>query len=227
VSSKSGSADILNALGINIELSPEAMEMCLKKVGMVFLFAPLLHPAMKYAMPVRKALQIRTVFNILGPLTNPTRIKRYLLGVYTPELLPLIAEATKSLGVEHALIVHGAGGLDELSISGTSRYYEVKNGSITSGELNPEDFGLSIAPIEELKGGTPQENAEITRNILNGTLKGAKRDVVVLNAGAGIWMSGKVDNLKAGIQLAEQSIDSGAAMNVLDELVKFTQHYKK
>ncbi len=222
VSSKSGAADVLSALGVKVELTPEQMVECLKKTGMVFLYAPLLHPAMKYAMPVRRELGIRTIFNILGPLTNPAKVKRYVLGVYDDKLRKLIAAAAVNLGYERLLVVHGSDGLDEITISGPTYVSEVNGGKIRETKFKPEDFGMSSAPLEDIAGGDPAANASIVREILAGKLYGPKRDVVVMNAAAAIYVSGKADSLKQGVEMAKNAIENGAATEKLAEMQKFT-----
>ena len=220
VSSKCGSADVLSALGVNIELSPKEVEKCIEEVGMGFMFAPMFHPAMKHALAARKEIGIRTVFNMLGPLTNPANAQSQLIGVFNPELLNMFAEVLKNLKVQHALIVHG-NGLDEITICGKTKVCELKNGIITEYEINPSDFGFKISSMDELKGDSAEENAKIIIEILNG-IKGPKRDIVLINSAAALLTTGIVDNLKDGIELAKKSIDSGNALEKLNELIKFS-----
>ncbi|MBI5789537.1 MAG: anthranilate phosphoribosyltransferase [Candidatus Schekmanbacteria bacterium] len=221
VSSQCGSADVLKELGVCLEISPEKMGACIDQVGIGFLFAPLLHPAMKHAIGPRRELGIRTVFNILGPLTNPAGAKRQLMGVYSPHLIKPLAEVLGKLGSTRALVVHGHGGLDELSLSGANQVAEYHNGTVTTYTLSPADFTLSAAPIETLSGGTPQENAQIIRLILDGE-NSPRRDVVLMNAAAALVIAGKADNWREGVYLAKKAIDSGAAAKVLQRLAEFS-----
>ena len=220
VSSKCGSADVLAALGVNIQLEPKMVEKCIEKTGIGFMFAPLFHPAMKFVMNARKETGVRTVFNILGPMTNPAGAKSQVIGIFNPALLKDIAEAMKNLGSRHVLIVNGDG-LDEITIAGKTKVCELKNGSVKTYDINPEDFGFGISPLNSILGGDAQENAGIAVEILKGA-KGPKRDVVLLNAGSAIYVSGKVPSLKEGIEAARKSIDSGAAMKKLEALKEFT-----
>ena len=217
VTRQSGSANVLMALGINIEISPEQVGKCVDEVGVGFLFAPLLHGAMKHAIGPRREIGIRTIFNAIGPLTNPAEAKAQVLGVYSPELTETHAHVLKNLGTKHAFIVHGADGLDEITTTTTTRISELKNGEVTTYTLDPTTFGISKANQESLLGGTPEENAKMTMNVLKGQL-GPKRDIVLLNAGAAIVAGGKTDNLEVGIKLAADSIDSGRAIETLEEL---------
>ncbi|MEO0293272.1 MAG: anthranilate phosphoribosyltransferase [candidate division WOR-3 bacterium] len=219
VSSRCGSADLLKELGINIENPPEKVEKCIQEAGFGFLFAPLLHPAMKYAIGPRREMGIRTIFNILGPLTNPAGAKRQLLGVYSKELTSTIANVLLNLGSIHCMVVHGEDGLDEITTTGKTFVSELKMGEIIEYTITPEDFGIKRANLEELKGGTPEENAKITVSILKGE-KGPKRDVTLLNAGAAIYIAGKANSLEEGIEKAKESIDSGEALRKLDLLKK-------
>ena len=222
VSSQCGSADVLEALGVKIDLAPKAVGRCIDEIGIGFLFAPGLHPAMKYAMPTRRELGIRTVFNILGPLTNPASASIQLLGVYDPKLTETLAQVLKLLGTHRALVVHGADGLDELSTTGTNKVTQLKNGEITTYNLQPQEMGLPLAELAQLKGGLPEENAKVARALLQGE-KGAMRDVVLLNAAAGLYVAEKAADFKEGIGLAAESIDSGAVLNKLEQLIKLSQ----
>lgn len=222
VSSKSGAADVLEALGAKIGLSAEENKRCVDEVGVAFLFAQTHHGAMKYAGPVRGQLGIRTVFNILGPLGNPAKTDYIVLGVYEKPLVHTIANVLNNLGIKHAMVVYGDDKLDELSISSTTSVAEVDHGEIKEYTIHPEDYGLSLYDKEDIVGGTAQENAEITKNILSGKEQGAKRDIVLLNAGAALYTVGKAESLKAGIDLAKEMIDSGKAMEKLNEFVEFT-----
>lgn len=221
VSSKSGSADVLKALGVNIEIPPESVEKCLSKVGFGFLFAPLFHGAMKYALGPRKEIGIRTIFNILGPLTNPAGTKYQVLGVFSSKLTDTMAKVLSNLGCLHAFVVHGEDGLDEITITGKTKVSELKDGKVESYFIDPTDFGMKLGSIEDLLGGEAEENAEITRNILKGE-SGPRRDIILLNAAAAIVTTGRVKDLKEGIEIARKSIDSGAAMRKLEELIKVT-----
>lgn len=222
VSSPSGSADVLKELGVDITVSPEKMTECLDEIGIAFLFAPSLHPAMKYAIGPRREIGIRTLFNILGPLSNPASTRRGILGVYSPAIVDLVADALAGLGTDHLFVVHGEDGLDELSITAPTHVAEVKNGSVSSYQVTPEEFGLERASLEDLKGGAPSDNALITKGILEGDA-GAKRDIVLLNAGAAICAGGKAPSIAEGISLAASSIDSGAALSKLNDLASRTQ----
>ncbi len=222
VSSRSGSADVLRALGVNIEIEVNRVEECLKDVGIGFLFAPLLHGAMKYATPVRREIGIRTIFNLLGPLTNPAGTKYQLMGVYDELLTDMLAKVLAKLGTRHALVVHGEDGLDEITLTTRTKVTELKDGTIRAYHIEPEEFGFTRCTPEELKGGSPEENAEIILDILTGK-KGPKRDVVVLNAAAGIVVAGKAATLKEAIGLAEESIDTGKALEKLQALREKTQ----
>jgi anthranilate phosphoribosyltransferase len=219
VSSKSGSADVLEALGININISSEKMEHCLNKTGIAFLFAPLLHPAMKHAMPVRREMGIRTIFNILGPLSNPARVKRLVIGVYEDRLCKLIASSMHDLDIIHGLVVHGNDGLDELTTTGNTHVCEIKKGlSLNDYQLNPKELGIPLAESSDLTGGTAKENAEIILNVLNGDLSGPKLDIILLNAAAAIYVSGKADGWQDSLELAKESVQSGRAIAKLREL---------
>ena len=218
-SSKSGAADVLEALGVKITIPPEKSEELLKNIGICFLFAQNYHIAMKYVAPIRKELGIRTVFNILGPLSNPAGANMELMGVYDEALVQPLAQVMANLGVTRGMVVYGQDSLDEISMSAPTSVCEIKNGTFTSYVLTPEQFGYERCTKEELQGGTPQENAKITRDILEGKEKGAKRHAVCLNAGAALYIAGKADTIEAGVKLAEQLIDSGAAKNKLEEFI--------
>lgn len=222
ISSKSGSADVLKALGVNIEASKERIERCLNEIGIAFLFAPLLHGAMKYAMPVRRELGIRTVFNILGPLTNPAGAKRQLLGVFSTSLTETLAYVLQELGTERALVVHGVGGMDEISTIGETTVTEIKNGTVTTYTLHPQTFGIHVAHLAELAGADAAANAEIIHSILNGK-KGAHRDIAAFNSGAALYVAGISDSIADGINRAEDALDSGLAKKKLQELIDYTQ----
>lgn len=224
--SKSGSADVLGALGVNLDLTPEQVGQCVDEIGIGFLFAVKLHPAMKYAIGPRRQMKLRTIFNILGPLTNPASANRQLMGVFAADLTDLLAHVLKSLGSKSAMVVNGYGGMDELTVTGPNRISHLQeDGRIETYELDPIKLGFEPASIGQLMGGTPEDNAEILRGILNGKLRGAKRDIVILNAGAALWVAGKADNIEQGIKLAEESIDSGNAEQKLDALIEMTQSF--
>ena len=222
-SSKSGAADVLEALGVRIQSTPESAKRLLNEIGICFLFAQNYHLAMKYVAPVRKELGIRTVFNILGPLTNPAGATMQVMGVYEEELVRPLAEVLQKLGVKRAMVVYGQDGLDEISMSApTSVCEETRSGEFKSYTIAPEDFGLVRCKKEDLVGGTPEENAEITRKVLNGE-KGPKRDAVLLNAGAGLYIGGRADTLAEGIKMAAELIDSGKASEKLNEFIRKSQ----
>ncbi|MBU0677883.1 MAG: anthranilate phosphoribosyltransferase [Verrucomicrobia bacterium] len=222
VSSKSGAADVLGALGVNITCAPEIMSQCLKEIGLAFLFAPALHPAMKYAIGPRREIGIRTIFNILGPISNPASARHGLLGVYSADLVPVMAEACASLGVKHLFVVHGMDGLDEITLTTTTQVAEVKDGRIENYQITPATAGLETCTPDELVGGEPEDNATIIRAILDGE-SGPKRDVVLLNSAAAIVSAGKASDLKEGVQVAAESIDSGAAKAKLEKLIALTK----
>ena len=219
-SSKSGAADVLEALGVKITLTPERSAEILKKIGICFLFAQNYHIAMKYVAPIRKELGIRTVFNILGPLSNPAGANMELMGVYDEALVVPLAQVMANLGVTRGMVVFGQDKLDEISMSAPTTVCEIKDGTFTSYELTPEQFGYARCQKEELVGGTPAENAEITRKILSGNEKGAKRKAVCLNAGAALYIAGKAESMKAGVKMAEELIDSGAALTKLNQFIE-------
>ncbi len=224
MSSRCGSADVLEALGVDINLDAEGVVRCIKYAGIGFMFAPLFHPAMKYAAPVRRELGTRTVFNILGPLTNPARARRQVLGVSNASLAPKMAGALEQLGAHHALVVHGHGGLDELTVTGPSLIYRVRAGRpIERMEVQPEDFGFSTARLEALAGGSAEENAETIRNVLAGE-QGPRRDVVLMNASAALLVADVVATLQEGAKLAAQAIDNGAALQTLACLIKASKN---
>lgn len=219
-SSKSGAADVLEALGVKITILPEKSQELLKKIGICFLFAQNYHIAMKYVAPIRKELGIRTVFNILGPLSNPAGANMELMGVYDKALVEPLAQVMANLGVTRGMVVFGQDSLDEISMSAPTSVCEIKDGKFTSYVLTPEQFGYERCTKEELQGGTPQENAEITKAILEGKEIGAKRHAVCLNAGAALYIAGKADSIEAGVKLAEQLINSGAALKKLEEFIE-------
>lgn len=217
VTRQSGSANVLMALGINIEISPEHVGQCIDEVGIGFLFAPMLHGAMKYAIGPRREIGIRTIFNAIGPLTNPAGAQAQVLGVYARDLTQVHANVLNNLGTQRAYVVHGNDGLDEITTVTTTRVSELSNGEVKTYTLDPTTLGIPKADLEALLGGTPEENADITTNILKGQ-KGPKRDIVLLNAAAAIVAGGKADSLEAGLARAEVSIDSGNALDKLERL---------
>jgi anthranilate phosphoribosyltransferase len=221
VSSKCGSADVLSELGINIMLSPEKVKECIEKVGIGFMFAPKFHPAMKHAIGPRKELGIRTVFNILGPLTNPANAKYELMGVFAPELTEPLANVLGNLGIKHALVVHGSG-LDEITLTGETKISEYKKAEVKNYTITPEQFGFQKANKESLVGGDSKENADIILNILNKKETGPKKDIVVLNSAATLLAADLVENLEQGINKAKQSIESGSALKKLEMMKEFT-----
>jgi len=221
-SSASGSADVLEALGFRLDLPPERIERSIDELGFGFLFAQAHHPAMKHAAPVRRELATRTVFNVLGPLTNPAGARALMLGVYSPDLTRTIAEALVQLGSTRAYVVHGAGGIDELSPCGPNLVCEVENGAVREYELDPLDLGVARAHPDELRGGDPATNAAALRDVLAGA-DGGHRSAVLLNAAGGIAAAGHAENLREGIVRAREAIDSGAAAARLDQLVAFTR----
>ena len=225
VSSKSGSADVLETLGVNLDLTPQQVGECIDEIGIGFLYAPTFHKAMKHAIGPRKEIGVRTIFNLLGPLTNPAQANIQLLGVYDPELTEPIAHALKNLDVESAFVVHGLVGLDELSTVGKTKISRLKDGEVNTYYLSPADIGLKEAKEEDISGGGPQENAQITREILSGEA-GPKRDVVLLNAAAALAAAGKVEDLETGVELAAEVIDQGAALKKLNQLIKVSNQYK-
>lgn len=220
-SSKCGTADCLEALGVNIQQDPEKCVELLEKAGMCFFFAQKYHASMKYVGPIRKELGFRTVFNILGPLTNPGSPKRQLLGVYDEYLVEPLAQVLISLGVERGMVVYGQDKLDEISLSAPTTICEFKDGWMKNYTITPEEFGLTRCSKEDLVGGTPEENAQITLDILKGA-KGPKRDAVLMNAGASLYIGGKAETMKEGIELAAELIDSGKALETLQKCIKIS-----
>ena len=222
ISSKSGAGDVLEALGVNISADPDVVEKCVEEVGIGFMFAPHFNPAMKYVGPVRKEMGIRTVFNILGPLSNPSRAKAMVVGVYSPSLTEVIAGTMANLDVKRGFVVSGEDNMDEFTLTGSSTVSEIKDGKVETYEITPEQFGLKRCKIEELQGGDGAVNAQITKDILSGKERGAKREIVLLNAGAALYIGGKADSIEEGIRIAGETIDSGKAMETLEAMVKAT-----
>jgi len=223
--SKSGSADVLEALGVRIQLTPEAMGQVLAEAGIVFMFAPLLHPAMRHVGPVRRELGIPTIMNLLGPLTNPAGVRRQVVGVSDPELLPLVVGALQALGHAHALVVHGAPGIDELSPLGPTRIAELEAGDIRYHEVTPEELGLPQATAEEIAGGFPDENARRILEVLEGKDRGGARTATLMNAAAALRVADLVPDLAAGVIRAAEALDSGAALDRLQRLRAATERY--
>ncbi len=224
VSSKCGSADVLEALGVNINLTPLQAEKVYKKVGLVFLFAPLYHPAMKQIGPIRKELGLRTIFNLLGPFLNPAQTKKQLLGVANIRIAKKLANVAKRLNFTHLMIVTSVDGMDEITTTAQTKVFEVKGEKLNTFVMSPEKFGIKRAIIKDLRGNDPNENATIIQNILKGK-NGPQRDIVILNSAAAFYISGKVRNIKEGINLAKKSIDSGAGLKIFENLVKETRKY--
>ena len=218
----SGSADVLEALGARIDLAPDAVAACIDEIGFGFMFAPAHHRAMRFVVPVRKALGVRTIFNLLGPLTNPAGATRQLIGVSDPRYLETIAEALGALGAERALVVSSDDGLDEMSTSGTTQVVELVDGRIERYTVSPGDVGLASASPEEVAGGTPDDNAEVVRRVLAGE-PGARRDLALLNAGAAVYAAGRAPDLAAGVRLAAEAVDGGAARATLERFVARTR----
>jgi len=221
ISSKCGSADVMEALGVNINLSPTRLAACLRETGIAFLFAPAMHTAMKYVQPARRELRLRTVFNLLGPLTNPAHASAQVVGVYSADLVEKLAEALSELGLRRALVVHGRDGLDEITISGPTKIAEVRDGSVRTYEVTPEEFGLRSAPLEAIAGGDAAQNAAIIRAVLDGE-RSPRRDVVILNAAAALVATSHADHIGEAVPLAAYAIDCGHARQRLQLLVEFT-----
>jgi anthranilate phosphoribosyltransferase len=221
ISSKCGSADVMQALGVNIDLPPARIAACLEHSGIAFLYAPAMHSAMKYVQPVRRDLKLRTVFNLLGPLTNPAKASAQVVGVYSLDLVEKLAQALNELGLKRALVVHGHDGLDEITITGPSKVAEVRDGAVRVYEVAPEDFGLQRATLGELAGGDATTNAEIIRAILGGE-RSCRRDVVLLNAAAALVAAGHADKIGEAVPLAAYAIDSGHALQRLQLLIEFS-----
>jgi anthranilate phosphoribosyltransferase len=227
MTSRCGSADVLEALGMKIELDAAQVRDCIEKVGIGFMFAPLFHPSMKFAAAPRRELGVRTVFNILGPLTNPALVEAQVLGVPSEELGEKMAQVLQRLGTKRALVVHGLNGMDEITVAGSSRVWELSDGEITEYDISPQDFGIAEAGVETLVGGTSEENASILRSVLEGE-KSPRRDAVVMNAAAGIALSRTnkgVPALKEGVAIAIETIDSGKAMAKLEKLITLSRSY--
>lgn len=225
VSSKSGSADVMESLGININLSPDAIARCIAEVGVGFMFAPNHHPAMKNVAPVRKELGIKTIFNLLGPLTNPAGAPNILMGVFHPDLVGIQVRALQRLGAEHAVVVYGKDGMDEVSLGATTLVGELKNGEITEYEIHPEDFGMVMASNRALKVETPEQSKTMLMGVLDNAA-GAAKDIVILNAGVALYAANVVPTMRAGLDKARAAIESGAAKAKLAQLVSISQQLK-
>jgi anthranilate phosphoribosyltransferase len=221
VSSQSGSADVLGALGVKVDTPKDRVERCIAEIDIGFLFAPLLHEAMKYAVQPRRDIGIRTIFNLLGPLTNPAMARYQLIGIYSGDLVGMVAHVLRNLGSARALVVHGLEGLDEISLCGPTKVAELRDGEVTQYTLEPEQFGLKRCQLSDLHGGTADESAVVVRAVLDGKA-GPAREVVLLNSGAALYVSGKVATLQDGMRLAAESIDSGSARQKLQRLVEMT-----
>ncbi|MEN6373101.1 MAG: anthranilate phosphoribosyltransferase [Armatimonadota bacterium] len=226
IASLSGSADVLEALNVEINQTPESVEKMIEDIGIAFLYAPLFHPVMCKVLPPEKDLGIKTIFyTIIGPLINPTKASRHVMGVYKPEILDTVSRVASSIGYDRALFVHGLDGMDEISLLGKTRVNELKNGEISTYEISPEDFGLTRCSLEEIATGTPQENAEMIRNVFSGKDKGPRRQAVILNAAGALMIGDKAASFKEGIGCAGEIIDSGLAQRKLEELITASQDY--
>ncbi|MFC1991446.1 anthranilate phosphoribosyltransferase [Chloroflexota bacterium] len=223
-SSQCGSADVLEALGVNFNLPAEQVQKCVEEVGIGFMFAPSFHPATKFAVGPRREIGIRNVFNILGPLTNPAFASNYMLGVADGALVEKMTMVLQSLGCKHAMVVHGMDGLDEITTAGETQVCELKEGSIKNYTISPEEFGLPRASLDDLKGGTADENAALLRSILSGT-PGPQRDIVVMNAGSALVAGDKAETVQLGIDIAKETIDNGQALSKLEQLIKLSQSF--
>jgi anthranilate phosphoribosyltransferase len=221
VSSRSGSADVLEALGVKIDLEPSRVETCLDETGFGFLFAPLFHPAMKYAIGPRREMGIRTIFNILGPITNPAGAKRQILGVFADRLTDVLCSVLGNLGAEDVMVVHGEDGLDEITVTDGTRVSRLVGGKVENSLISPEDFGMRRADVEEIAGGDKEANAKITLSVLKGEA-GPARDIVLMNAGAALEVAGRAPHISDGIRMAAEAIDSGRALGKLEEIKTFT-----
>jgi anthranilate phosphoribosyltransferase len=224
ITSNSGSADVLEALGINLELSPEKQVKMLEKTGFCFIFAMNHHPVMKHLMPIRKSIEYRTIFNILGPLTNPAGARKYLLGVFSPDFIDRMAKALLELDVKRAFVVSSDDGMDEISLASTTQFAYVEGGIISHGVIDPEAFGFKLAPREAILGGDANYNAQITRDIFSGKERGAKRDIIILNAGFALFVDGKARDIQEAFDMAREGLDSGKAAKHLEVIAKYSQN---
>lgn len=223
-SGRCGSFDLLEALGAKIELGPTQVAETIKKTGLGFMFAPLYHPAMKHVMPVRQQLGIKTIFNILGPLTNPAGANHQILGVSDPKLGPMMANVLKKLNTKRALIVCGFDGLDEITLTGPTRIWELKDGKIRTYIIKPQDFGLKVVPFAKIRGSYKEYNVKVIKEVFSGKIRDSRRDIIVLNAAAGLYVYGKVNSIKAGLALAGKAIDEGRVEKKLNEYIKASQN---
>lgn len=223
-SSKSGASDLLEALGVNIMLEPEQVEQCIKEIGIGFMNAQKFHKAMKNVAPIRKEIQIRTIFNMLGPLSNPSGATRQVIGVFSRDKVSVFSRVMSTMGVKRAMVVCGSDGMDEITVTGKTYVNEIKDGKILEYEIDPKDYGIEYAEPEDIMGGSGEENAEITRKIFAGE-KGPKRDIVVLNSAAGIYIGGKADTYAEAIEIAKKMIDEGHVTDKVNELVEFTNKF--
>jgi len=221
VSSRSGSADVLEALGIRIDLPLHQAGRAIREIGIGFLFAPAAHSATRHAVPARKQIAVRTIFNLLGPLTNPAGAHSQILGVFSGDMIDLVAETLLELGIQRAFVVHGCGGLDEISLAGETQVAEVRDAAIRRFVLTPEDFGMPLAPVEALRGGSPEENAQMILSLFDGE-RGPRRDIVLINSAAALVITGVAKDFRHGVQLAERTLSSGAALAKLEQLRTFT-----
>ena len=228
ISSLSGSADVLEALGVNINLDKDQAAQLIEKIGIAFIYAPLFHPVMGKVLPPESELGIKTIFyTIIGPLINPAFAPRHLLGVYKPELLETVSEVARRIGYTKAMFVYGEDGLDEISLLGKTKIYELKDGEILKYTIAPEDFGLKSCTLEDIKTGTPEENAATIKGVFNGEITGPKKDAIILNASGALVVGGKAENFEEGIPLAREIIESGAALKKLNELVEESNNFAK
>ena len=228
ISSLSGSADVLEALGVNINLDKDQAAQLIEKIGIAFIYAPLFHPVMGKVLPPESELGIKTIFyTIIGPLINPAFAPRHLLGVYKPELLETVSEVARRIGYTKAMFVYGEDGLDEISLLGKTKIYELKDGEILKYTIAPEDFGLKSCTLEDIKTGTPEENAATIKGVFNGEITGPKKDAIILNASGALVVGGKAENFEEGIALAREIIESGAALKKLNELVEESNNFAK
>lgn len=223
VSSQCGSADVLEALGVNISMTPIHVQECVNQIGFGFLFAPNFHLAMRHATKVRKELGFRTIFNMLGPLTNPAQAKGFCLGVFDENLTEVYAKVLKNLGAERALVVHGMDGMDEITVSDRTKVTELNNGEIKTYYIEPSDFGMKLSSLDEIKGGDAKVNSDILRGLLKGEIKGAKLDILLLNSGASLYVGKKANSLEEGVKLARTLIESGLAYEKLKEIVAYSK----
>ncbi len=224
-SSKSGASNLLEALGVNINLEPKQVEDCINRVGMGFMNAMIFHKAMKNVGSIRAEIGIRTIFNMLGPLSNPSNAKHQVIGVFSREILPVFAEVMRTMGATRAMVVCGGDGMDEITLTGKTYVNEIKDGKITEYEIDPRDYGFEYASMDELRGGDGTENAKITRAVFDGAERGAKRDIIIMNSAAGIYIGGKAGSYGEAVKIARDTIDSGAAAAKLEEFVRVTNGF--